>query len=70
MAKENCLIVVSAGKKLDLLRSEAFRIAKENNADWWSERVDLGTRFCFVSVDAKKAFALTCDTLDIRCREG
>lgn len=70
MAKENCLIVLASGRKLDLMRSEASRIAKDNNADWWSDRAEVGTRFCFVSAEAKEAFALTCDSFDIACREG
>lgn len=70
MLKENCLIVLAAGKKLDLLRGEASRIAKETNADWWTDRAETGTRFCFVNAKAKEAFATTCDNFEIACREG
>ena len=70
MAKENCLIVHAAGKQLDLLRGEASRIAKENTVDWWSDRVEIGTRFCFADAKTKEAFAITCDSFGISCRDG
>jgi hypothetical protein len=54
MPTESCLIVFAAGKQLDLLRGEASRIAKRNNVDWWSDRVQIGTRFCFADSNAKK----------------
>ena len=53
MAKENCLIVQAAGKQLDLLRGEASRIAKGSKIDWWIDRADAGTRFCFEDAKAK-----------------
>jgi hypothetical protein len=70
MSQEYCLIVLAAGKRLDLLRGEASRIANESNADWWSDRGDTGTRFCFVSAKAKEAFALTCHNFGISSRDG
>lgn len=70
MSKENCLIVSAAGRQLDLLRGEASRIAKESNADWWSDRGDTGTRFCFVDAKAKEAFAITCDNFGVPSRDG
>ena len=70
MPKENCLIVLAAGRRLDLMRGEASRIAKESHADWWSDRGETGTRFCFVDAKAKEAFAETCDNLGIACREA
>lgn len=70
MTKEYFLIVRAAGKQLDLLRGEASRIAKENKIGWWTDRADIGTRFCFEDVKAKEAFALTCDSLGIPCRDG
>jgi len=45
--KQNCLIILAAGKQLDLLRGEASRTAKSNNVDWWIDRAEVGTRFCF-----------------------
>ncbi|WGD55653.1 hypothetical protein QA641_18290 [Bradyrhizobium sp. CB1650] len=69
MPKENCLLVFAAGKQLDLLRGEASRLAKENKVDWWIDRVEAGTRFCFEGAKARDAFALTCDNLGISCRE-
>jgi hypothetical protein len=47
LPKEYCLIVRAAGKQLDLLRGEASRIAKGTNVDWWIDRAEVGTRFCF-----------------------
>lgn len=43
MTKENCLIVHAAGRQLDFLRGEAFRIAKGNKIGWWTDRADVGT---------------------------
>lgn len=70
MPNEHCLIVRTIGKQLDLLRGEASRIAKENKIGWWTDRADVGTRFCFEDVRAKEAFALTCDSFGIPCRDG
>ncbi|MBR0950715.1 hypothetical protein [Bradyrhizobium canariense] len=70
MTKENCLIVHVAGKKLDLLRGEASRIAKDCKIDWWIDRADVGTRFCFEDAKAKETFALTCDDFGVPCRDG
>ncbi|BAR58603.1 hypothetical protein ACVIWV_006422 [Bradyrhizobium diazoefficiens] len=70
MPKGNCLIVHAAGRQLDLLRGEASRIAKGNNVDWWIDRTDVGTRFCFEDAKAKEAFASTCDNFGVRCRDG
>jgi hypothetical protein len=70
MLNQHCMIVHAAGKKLDLLRGEASRIAKEKQIAWWTDRAEVGTRFCFEDVAAKEAFALTCDAFGIRCRDG
>jgi hypothetical protein len=70
MPKENCLIVRAAGKRLDLLRGEAARIAKRANAGWWTDRAEIGTRFCFEDSKSKELFALTCDSLGITCQDG
>jgi hypothetical protein len=70
MPKENCLIVVAAGRQLDLLRGEASRIAKGAKADWWIDRAEVGTRFCFEDAKAKESFALTCDSFGIPCKDG
>lgn len=61
MADEHCLTVPAAGKKLDLLRGEAFRIAKEHQQAWSTDRAEAGTRFCFQDAKAKNAFAVVCD---------
>jgi hypothetical protein len=55
---------------LDLLRGEAARIAKGSKLGWWTDRADIGTRFCFEDAKAREAFALTCDGFGIRCRDG
>ena len=70
MSKEHCLIVHAAGRQLDLLRGEASRIAKGKQINWWTDRVEVGTRFCFEDAKAKEVFALTCDNFGIRCRDG
>lgn len=70
MTKESCLVVHAAGRQLDLLRGEAARIAKGSKLGWWTDRADIGTRFCFEDAKAREAFALTCDGFGIRCRDG
>ncbi|MCK1337944.1 hypothetical protein IVB38_18440 [Bradyrhizobium sp. 38] len=70
MAKEYCLIVQATGRKLDLLRGEASRIAKGSKVDWWIDRADVGTRFCFEDTAAKETFASTCDSFGIPCRDA
>jgi hypothetical protein len=70
MAKENCLIVHATGRQLDLLRGEASRIAKGSNVDWWIDRADVGTRFCFEDATAKETFAMPCDKYGIQSRDG
>ncbi|MEY9127629.1 hypothetical protein ABIA03_000429 [Bradyrhizobium yuanmingense] len=70
MPEENCLIVRAAGKQLDLLRGEASRIAKAANVSWWTDRAEIGTRFCFEDSKSKDSFALTCDRLGISCQDG
>ena len=69
MTKEHCLIVSATGKQLDLLRGEASRIAKDANAGWWTDRAEIGTKFCFEDAKAKDSFALACDSFGISCRE-
>lgn len=58
MPNEHCLIVHAAGRQLDL------------QINWWTDRAEVGTRFCFEDVGAKEAFALACDNFGIRCRDG
>jgi len=70
MPTENYLIVFAAGRRLDLLRGEASRIAKENKVAWYTDRAEVGTRFCFEDAKAKEAFARTCDKFGISCRDG
>ena len=65
MSKEHCLIVHAAGRQLDLLRGEASRIAKGKQINWWTDRAEVGTRFCFEDAKAKEVFALTCDNFGI-----
>ncbi|BAL76695.1 hypothetical protein S23_34940 [Bradyrhizobium cosmicum] len=68
MATEYCLIVRAAGKQLDLLRGEASRIAKAAKAGWWTDRAEVGTKFCFEDAKARDTFALACDSFGITCR--
>jgi hypothetical protein len=69
MGKDHCLIVQAAGRQLDLLRGEASRIAKGRKVDWWIDRADVGTLFCFEDTAAKEAFASSCDSFGIPRRE-
>ena len=66
MSEENCLIVRAAGRQLDELRSEASRIAKRKKIDWWADRSDKGTCFCFEDPDAKQAFVSFCTNLGVQ----
>ena len=70
MPNGSCLIVSAAGKKLDLLRGEASRIAKGHNIEWWTDRAEVGTRFCFDDPKAKEAFAIACDDFGVACRDA
>ncbi|MGY8685956.1 hypothetical protein Q2941_50960 [Bradyrhizobium sp. UFLA05-153] len=66
---ENGLIVRAYGRQLDRLRGEASRIARGSKIDWWIERGDAGTRFCFEPAEAKNAFASICENFAVACRE-
>jgi hypothetical protein len=70
MSEKNFLIVNAAGRQLDLLRSEATRIAKESKGGWWIEQVDAGRRFFFEDAKAKHEFAQVCDTFGVLHRSG
>ncbi|WP_306417032.1 hypothetical protein [Bradyrhizobium xenonodulans] len=67
---ENCLVVHASGRQLDLLRGEAARIALSSKQGWWTDRADIGTRFCFEDAKAKESFADACDSFGITCRDG
>ena len=66
---ENCVIVNASGRQLDQLREEASRISRGHKVDWWAERGDKGTRFCFEDAEAKKAFASICENFAVQCIE-
>lgn len=70
MSEGNCLTVFAAGRRLDLLRGEAARIVQEANVGWWTDRAEIGTRFCFEDSKSKESFALTCGSLGIGCQDG
>jgi hypothetical protein len=55
------VIVRAYGRQLDQLRAEASRIARGRQIDWWIDRGDRGTHFCFESAEAKQAFTSMCD---------
>ena len=55
------VLVVKRGGKLDQLRGEAYRIARDNNTDWWAEAADTGTKFCFENANAKASFRAVCE---------
>lgn len=67
MVKTNCVIVRAYGRQLDQLRAEASRIARGSKIDWWIEKADKGTRFCFEDAEAIKTFALICENFAVRC---
>jgi hypothetical protein len=66
MAETNCVIVRTAGRQLDELRSQASRIAKGKKIDWWVDRSDNGTCFCFEDPDAKQDFVSFCTNLGVQ----
>ncbi|UQR62290.1 hypothetical protein LRP30_36870 [Bradyrhizobium sp. C-145] len=53
-----------------LVRGEASRTAQGANVSWWTDRAEIGTRFCFEDSKSKELFALTCDRLGITCQDG
>ncbi|MET4207382.1 hypothetical protein [Bradyrhizobium sp. LA2.1] len=61
----DCVIVRAYGRQLDQLRAEAFRIARGRQIDWWIDRGDKGTHFCFESSEAKQAFTSMCDNFAV-----
>ena len=65
MAETNCVIVKTAGRQLDELRSQASRIAKGKNIDWWVDRSDKGACFCFADPEAKQTFVSICTHLGV-----
>ncbi|MGY4285045.1 hypothetical protein ACVWXO_005368 [Bradyrhizobium sp. LM2.7] len=68
---ENRVIVVHAsGRLLDQLRGEASRVSRANKVDWWMERGDKGTHFCFEDAETKMAFASICENLAISYMEA
>jgi hypothetical protein len=67
---ENRLIVRAYGRQLDQLRAEASRISRGHKVDWWIERGDKGSHFCFENAESKKAFASICENLAISYREA
>lgn len=70
MANADCLIVRAVGRKLDEVRSEASRIAKGSKLQWWAERNDKGTCFCFEDAGAKNKFATFCQNFGVPHQDG
>ena len=70
MSAKTCVIVRAQGRQLDQLRGEASRISRGNKVDWWVERSDKGTRFCFENAETSKAFASFCKSFAIPCTEA
>jgi len=64
----HCVVVSASGGKLDHLRGEANRIARNNKSDWWAETTDEGTSFCFADVNAKSLFTAICERENIQFR--
>lgn len=61
----HCLIVSASPREIDRLRAEASRIARQDKADWWVEKQDKGTHFCFASNEAKAAFTQLCEAQSV-----
>lgn len=66
----HCLIVSAAPREIDRLRAEASRVARQGEADWWVEKQDKGTHFCFGSSEAKAAFAQLCKSQSVHCSDA
>jgi hypothetical protein len=62
----HCVVVRTYGGKLDQLRGEAYRIARDNNIDWWAEAADTGTKFCFENAKAKASFGAACERENVQ----
>ena len=65
----HCLIISASPRGLDRLRAEASRIARQEKADWWVEKHDKGTHFCFESSEAKAVFTRLCRAQSIHCSD-
>ena len=70
MLNESSLIVHAIGRRLDVLREEATRLAKVNKGGWWIERAEVGSRFWFEKEKAVEDFARFCEGSGISCRKG
>jgi hypothetical protein len=66
----HCLIVSASPREIDRLRAEASRIARRDKADWWVEKQDKGTHFCFESNEAKAAFTELCKAQSVHCSDA
>jgi hypothetical protein len=62
----HCVVVRAYGEKLDHLRGEANRIARNNKSDWWAETTEKGTSFCFADINAKSLFTAICERENIQ----
>ena len=56
----NYCVVVQARSKLDYLRGEAYRVARDASTDWYAEPRDLGTAFCFENANVRARFCAIC----------
>lgn len=52
------------------LDARSFSAQHSKQINWWTDRAEVGTRFCFEDVAAKETFAITCDNFGIRRRDG
>ena len=66
----HCVVVRAHGKKLDRLRADASRVARERKTDWWVEATDKGTAFCFEDANAKTSFSALCERDNVQYTEG
>jgi hypothetical protein len=55
------VVVRAYGAKLDQLRGDAYRVARDNKSDWWAEPGDKGTKVCFENAKAKESFTAVCE---------
>ena len=55
-----CVVVRAHGQQADGLRVEAYRVSRDAKVDWYAERRELGTAFCFETADARTLFCDIC----------
>jgi hypothetical protein len=60
---EHYIVVRGRPRVIDRLRAEASRVARAKEVDWWVEKEDVGSRFCFGSEEALSEFTSALDAI-------